>query len=479
MLTDKQSIQPEALSAYIDADWDNNIVPLLTDYIRIPCLSIDFDADWQQSGYMQEVKAMALQWLQQHKPDNAVIYSEDIEGLTPLIIVDIPGDSEQTILMYGHLDKQPEMEGWWPGFGPWDPVYQEGKLYGRGGADDGYALFAAVSAIKALQQQAAPHARIVILIEFSEESGSPHLVPYLEKYQELIGSPDLVIALDSGAGDYERMWSTTSLRGMLSCTVTAKVLQEATHSGIASGIVPCSMRIMRQLLERIEDAASGEVLIRELHADIPPYRLEQAKLAAEVLGDDMLSSFSKVETLIPVDGDTRQLILNNTWRPTVCVVGQNGIPAVKDAGNVMRAYTSFKLSFRLPPSVKYETVKPAIIKMLTEDPPYGCELNVEFDQGGDGWDSPQLAPWLEQASAEASQQFYQQPAAYIGLGASIPFMSMLGEQFPRAQFLITGVLGPKSNAHGPNEFIHIPYAKKLTACVSYIIARHFQLCEAD
>ncbi len=469
------AIDTPAISRHISDFWDRHIIPTLTDYIAVPCLSIDFDPQWQAHGYMDQVETLALDWLQQHIEPEWTIHHERIPGKTPLIIVEVPGDSEQTIMLYGHLDKQPEMEGWFDGYGPWQPVMNDDKLYGRGGADDGYALFAAIAAIKAMRQQNLPHSRLVILIEFSEESGSPDLPPYLEKYQSIIGTPDLVIALDSGAGDYERLWSTTSLRGMLSGIVTVQVLEEATHSGIASGIVPSSMRIMRQLLDRLENAKTGEILLPQLHSEIPPQRIEQVNATANVLGNAIRDAFSLKDGTQTVSDDPAQLLLNNTWKPTLCVVGQEGMPSVQKAGNVLRAYTTLKLAFRLPPNLDYTIAQQAIRSTLTVNPPYNARVTIEFDQGGNGWDAPTLAPWLEQANSEASRAFYEKDAQYFGLGASIPFMAMLGEQYPKAQFLITGVLGPKSNAHGPNEFLHIPYAKKLTSCIAYILARHYEL----
>ena len=469
------SIQPQILHASINTFWDREILPKLCEYIKIPNRSVDFDPDWEEHGYMSQACSLALDWLSTHPIANWKIYDERLPGLTPLILIEIPGNSDQTILIYGHLDKQPEMEGWYDGFGPWIPVIKEGKLYGRGGADDGYALFSAVAAVRAIKEQGLSHARIVILIEFSEESGSPHLPPYLEVYRDIIGAPELVIALDSGTGDYNRLWSTTSLRGMLSCTVNVRVLTEATHSGIASGIVPSSMRILRQLLDRLEDPMTGQIRLPELWAEIPSQRQRQAEATAKILDQKIVNSFNIIPGLKAVTEDPVELLLNNTWRPTLCVVGQEGMPTVTAAGNVMRAYTTLKLSFRLPPTVDIKLAKETIQNKLKAAPPYDAEINVKFDQGGYGWNAPALAPWLEQASNEASKLFYDHDAVYFGLGASIPFIGMLGDQYPRAQFLITGVLGPKSNAHGPNEFLHIPYAKNLTSCIAYVIARHFEL----
>jgi acetylornithine deacetylase/succinyl-diaminopimelate desuccinylase-like protein len=457
----------EALHRAIDNFWDDEILPALVDYIRIPNVSVAFDPDWQAHGHMERARRLAVDWLQAHAMPGWNLHDLSLPERTPLLLVEIPGDLDDTVLIYGHLDKQPEMEGWRDGLGPWTPVIEDGKLYGRGGADDGYALFAAVAAVRALQGQRVP--RVVILIEFSEESGSPDLPAYLEAYGHLIGRPALVIALDGGAGDYRRLWSTTSLRGLVNGTLEVAVLTESAHSGIASGIVPSSLRIMRQLLDRVEDPLSGEIRLPELLADIPAERQRQAAVAGQILGTGMFGGFGTVPGLRPVSEDPAEQILNSTWRPTLSVVGQEGMPPAQSAGNVLRARTAFKLSFRLPPTVDSSKAQEAIRARLTEDPPYGARLAIDFEQSATGWDAPALAPWLERASREASLLFYGHEPAYSGLGGSIPFMGMLGERYPEAQFLITGVLGPRSNAHGPNEFLHIPYAKKLTACVAHII----------
>ncbi len=463
------SLQTDTLLQSVDRFWNLEILPALIEYIKIPSKSVHFDPNWEVHGHMEKARRLAVDWLNAHAIPGWTVHDLSLPGRTPLLLIEAPGDTDDTVLLYGHLDKQPEMEGWSEGLGPWTPVLRDGKLYGRGGADDGYALFAAVAALKALEGRKRP--RVVILIEFSEESGSPDLPAYLESHAHRIGRPKLVIALDSGCGDYERLWSTTSLRGVVGCVVDVKVLEETTHSGIASGIVPSSMRIMRQLLDRIEDAATGEIRLPELKVEIPLPRRRQAEAAAKILGGAILESFSAVPGLRAVSEDAAELLLNNTWRPTLCVVGQNGLPAIESAGNILRSHTAFKLSIRLPPTVDGRTAEEAIRKVLTVDPPYGAQITVEFDQAGTGWDAPALAPWLEQSTREASLAFCGKDAVYLGLGGSIPFMGMLGEQFPEAQFLITGVLGPKSNAHGPNEFLHISYAKKLTAAVAHIVGK--------
>ncbi|MEE2829960.1 MAG: M20/M25/M40 family metallo-hydrolase [Myxococcota bacterium] len=465
-------MDPRLTETFVDSFWDEHIVPTITDYIRIPNKSPAFDPDWEAHGYMDEVLQLALDWLAEHPLPGAEIHVGRKAGVTPVILVDLPGDLPGTILMYGHLDKQPEMTGWDPASGPWEPRMEDGRLYGRGGADDGYALFASICALRALQEQNISHARCVLLIEFSEESGSPDLPGWVAHFSDRIGTPDLVICLDSGAGNYDQLWSTTSLRGMMSGTLRAEVLTEGVHSGDASGVVPGSFRILRQLMDRIEDSATGEILLDDLHVDIPESRVEQARRVAEQMADAIPGKYPFLDRMTPVDDDPTELILNRTWRPTVTLTGQDGVPAVADGGNVLRPYTELKLSFRLPPTLNPELGRRGGTEAREADPPDGARIAGHFEDAAEGWNAPELAEWLEDSLDSVSQTFFGKPALHMGEGGTIPFMGMLHARFPEAQFVITGVLGPKSNAHGPNEFLHVPYAKKLTCCVSHIVEQH-------
>jgi acetylornithine deacetylase/succinyl-diaminopimelate desuccinylase-like protein len=397
-----------------------------------------------------------------------------LPGRTPLIFLDIPGDGDDTILMYGHLDKQPEMTGWADGLGPWKPVIRDGKLYGRGGADDGYAAFASLTAVMALQKENLPHARCVVIIEACEESGSFDLPFYIEHLKDRIGTPSLVVCLDSGAGNYDQLWLTVSLRGMAAGTLRADVLKEGVHSGYASGVVPSSFRILRQLLSRLEDEKTGKILPDYLHAEIPEQRLQQNRLMAEALGDGVFQAYPFCEGVQPQEKDNLERLLNRTWRPALSVTGAEGMPALASAGNVLRPYTSLKLSMRLPPTVDGEKATRDMKNTLEADPPGNARVAFEPDHAASGWNAPDIAPWLHESLQKASQAAYGQDVMYMGEGGTIPFMAMLGEFFPQAQFMITGVLGPNSNAHGPNEFIHIPFARKLTACVAQVVADHCQ-----
>ena len=464
------------LSRFVSGLWDDEIVPQLVEYIRIPNKSPMFDAKWVEHGYMDAAVKLMETWARSKLAalPGATLEVVRLEGRTPLIYIEVPGQGDDTVMLYGHLDKQPEMTGWAEGLGPWTPVIKGDKLYGRGGADDGYAIFGSLAALLALHEQGIPHARCVVMIEACEESGSYDLPYYVDHLAARIGSPSLVVCLDSGCGNYDQLWLTTSLRGMTGGNLTVQVLEEGVHSGDASGVVPSSFRILRELLSRLEDPETGRIKPEELYVEIPQQRVEQAKLSAEVLGEEIYDKFPWVEGMQPVTYDLAELVLNRTWRPQLAVTGIGGMPPLDSAGNVLRPQTSVKLSLRVPPTLNGAKAGEFLKQLLEKDPPYGAKVTFILEKDGSGWNAPQLSPWLEQAVADASQHYFGAPATYMGEGGSIPFMGMLGEKFPKAQFLITGVLGPHSNAHGPNEFLHIPTGKKVSMVVAEVVARHHQ-----
>ncbi len=466
-------LDPRTTFEFVEGVWDDTIVPSLVEYVKIPNKSLLFDPKWKENGHMAKAVDLISSWCKERPIDGLSVEVVELEGRTPLIYMEIPGESDETVLLYGHLDKQPEMVGWDPDLGPWKPVLRDDKLYGRGGADDGYAAFASLTAIEALRRQKVPHARCVVLIEGCEESGSFDLPYYVDHLADRIGSPTLVVCLDSGCGNYEQLWGTTSLRGIVVADLTVKILTEGVHSGDASGVVPSSFRIARELLGRLEDAATGRVLPDVFHAEIPADRVAQAAAAADVLAGAVFDKFPFVEGARPMGDDRAELVLNRTWRPALSVTGADGFPAMADAGNVLRPHTSFKLSLRVPPTADADAMARELKKLLERDPPYGARVECKLEPAGSGWNAPEMSDWLERSVDQASRDYFQKPAVYMGEGGSIPFMGMLGEKFPAAQFLITGVLGPGSNAHGPNEFLHIPMGKRLTGCVSQVVADHY------
>jgi acetylornithine deacetylase/succinyl-diaminopimelate desuccinylase-like protein len=462
--------------------WDRDIVKQLTDYIAIPAKSPTFDKEWAQHGYIETVVRNAASWIEAQKVAGLTLEIVRLPGRTPVLFFEVAATraaGTQTVLMYGHLDKQPEFTGWRGDLGPWQPKYEDGKLYGRGGADDGYAVYASIAAVQALKAQNVPHPRIVGIIETSEESGSPDLLPYVDALRARLGEVALVICLDSGAGNYDQLWLTTSLRGMASGTLKVEILTEGVHSGDASGLVPSSFRIMRQVLDRLEDSKTGRLLPQSFHCEIPAERLAQAKATAAILGDEVYKRFpwahydcgGSTAFALPTTTDPVQALVNRTWLPTLSVTGAEGFPSLQDAGNVLRPYTAFKLSLRLPPLVDAAQAVGELKALLEDNAPYQAKVTFEGGSAATGWNAPQTASWFERALGEASHAHFGAGCGFIGQGGTIPLMNMLSKGFPQSQMMVCGVLGPRSNAHGPNEFLHVPYAKKLTAAVAQVIAR--------
>ncbi len=464
----------DTIHEHVDKVWTDEILPKLHDYIRIPCVSVLYDPDWKVHGYLDQAVALIRDWCAARPIAGLSVEVLQLDGRTPLIMCEIPahngGPADDTVVLYGHCDKQPEMTGWREDLGPWKPVLEGDRLYGRGGADDGYAAFASLLAIEAAQRAGLQHSRLVVLIEASEESGSPDLPAYLEAYADRIGSPTFVLCLDSGCLDYERMWVTTSLRGLVAGTLRVDILTEGVHSGEASGVVPSSFRIARMLLDRLEDSSTGELLLPELHETIPADRQEQA---AETAAEFPIGGhFPFVNGAQPMVTNPTDQLLARTWLPSLSLTGVDGIPPVSAAGNVLRPNTSLHLSIRLPPTSDPDRALKAVAKCLTENPPYGAKVQFLDGHAGPGWNAPAFAPWLWNSLETAGQQIFGNATRAFGEGGSIPFMGMLGLRFPEAQFVITGALGPGANAHGPNEYLHVPTARRVTECLAHLLHAH-------
>lgn len=469
----------DQVAHYVESAWNDEILPELFDYIAIPNVSKAYEPDWDRLGHMDRAVEHVRRWCATRRIAGLSVDVVTLPGLTPLIVMEIPpfgeGSShgvDDTVVLYGHLDKQPEMEGWRDDLGPWKPVVDGDRLYGRGGADDGYSAYASLVAIEAAQLAGWSHARLVVLIEASEESGSPDLPAYLDHLADRIGSPSLVICLDSGCLDENRLWVTTSLRGLVSGTLRVDVLTEGVHSGEASGIVPSSFRIMRTLLDRVEDAASGRLLLDELHVDLPDDRRREAVDTSGEFPEPLASHYPFVDAMRPAVDDPVEQILAHTWRPTLSYVGIDGVPSVSRGGNVLRPFTALSLSFRLPPTCDPERALAAVTQALETDPPYGARVSFSGGQCAPGWNAPTFEPWLDRALERASTAAFGRSWRAFGEGGTIPFMGMLGEKFPGAQFVITGVLGPGSNAHGPNEFLHVPTGKRVTVAIAHVLRDH-------
>ena len=465
-------MDPQKLREHIAGAWRDSIVERLAAYVRIPNQSPLFDPQWEQRGHMEAAAQLLAEWCRTQPIPGMRVELRRLAGRTPLLLIDIPGELPGCVLLYGHMDKQPEFTGWHSGLGPWEPVLRDGKLYGRGAADDGYAVFSALAAIAALKAQNIALARCVVLIEASEESGSTDLPAHLEALGPALGDPSLVVCLDAECGNYEQLWCTTSLRGNLVGELSVRVLHEGVHSGMASGIAPNPFRIAQLLLERLEDPRDGTLRPAALAVNVPADRLAQIRTAAGVLGGAVAGKLPWLQGVRALSDDPVELLINSTWKAALSITGADGLPPAVSAGNVLLPALTLKLSLRLPPTCDPRRAARAIKELLERDPPYGAQVRFEPGTPTAGWNAPAFAPWLASSIDSASRQIYGRGAVHVGCGGSIPFMAMLGERFPRTQFFITGVLGPHANAHGPNEFLHLDYAEKLTACVSLVLADH-------
>jgi acetylornithine deacetylase/succinyl-diaminopimelate desuccinylase-like protein len=462
----------DSMHAFVDEIWDRSIVPALCDYVRIPNKSPAFDPAWERHGHMHRAVNLLRDWCSVPSIGGLTTEVVQLPGRTPVLLCEVPATGAAgTVLLYGHYDKQPEFDGWAPGLGPWEPVLRDGKLYGRGAADDGYALFGSLTAIAALQAQGIPHARCVLLIEGCEESGSFDLPHYTAALADRIGHPDLVICLDAECGNYDQLWTTTSLRGMLTGVLTVEVLSEGQHSGVAGGIVPSTFRLLRHLFERVEDATTG-ALHPALFVDVPDSVRRQLEAVSQVLGTTVIDRFPWLPGVTPDTDDVAELLIRNAWQPSLATVGLGGAPEISSAGNTLRPSTCAKLVFRLPPTLDARHTAALIKTELERDPPNDCHVSFDLETAQTGWCAPTYPPWLEQSLDRASQRFFVRPVMHMGMGGTIPFMKMLGDSFPGVQFVVTGVLGPKSNAHGPNEFLEIGTAKRVTCCMAQVLADH-------
>jgi acetylornithine deacetylase/succinyl-diaminopimelate desuccinylase-like protein len=480
---------------------NSSIVRALEKFVEVPNVSRQYEPNWYEKGdadaavgvLVSAIEELKTEWASKGiKTDDvrvSVIGGKDNPKLdengircSPLIRIDVGAfgcdGTGATSLLYGHSDKQPDLrELWSEGLDPRRPVIRGEKIFGRGASDDGYSIFCAFSALMALREQGTPHARATILIEGSEESGSPDLEQYIRDLKPELGDVSLIVCLDSCCDNYDQLWVTNSLRGLASGALTVRVLDVGVHSGSAgSGVVPSSFRILRKLISRVEDEDTGEIKPDELKVEIPADIVENARRVAAMFKEYVYNNcpFASVNgrRVKPVSNDIAELILNRTWRTRLSVTGMDGFPSVKDAGNVTLPYVSANLSFRLPPPMKGSYAADFIKKTLEEDPPYDADVTFEVKNCGDGWLMPAASDWLSAALEESSMAFFGKGVMYRAEGGSIPFMSMLSAMFGESQFLVTGVGGHDTNAHGPDESVNIPMTRRVAMCIAQVLSAH-------
>jgi acetylornithine deacetylase/succinyl-diaminopimelate desuccinylase-like protein len=455
------------------------LIPAICEFIKIPNQSRLFDAEWATNGLQEKACQFAIDFANSQKLKGFSIQFIQEEGKTPALlgIVDpfagsgeVTEDLKKTILMYGHIDKQPPLNGKWSeGLGPHTPVIKDGKLYGRGGNDDGYAWFSCVLMAKALQENNLPHNRLVFFFETDEESGSRDLMYYLNKFKAKIGVPSLIFCLDSGTTDYEHMCLTTTLRGLVCFKLRVDVLKQGLHSGSSSGVVPSSFRIMRNILEQFENSNNGN-LPAELYVDIPKDKYQQAQELIENKGGKIDFKFPMVEGMDSMGNTGFQDYINRIWKPQLSITGIDGLPSCSTAGNVLLPYTQVCCSLRIPPSKNSKEAKEQIENFFSKvKVPHNAKFSYNVYKSGTGFECPSYSKSVLEVINKAGNETFDKPVLYYGEGGSIPFLNDIKNVFPKAQFIVTGVLGPESNAHGPDEMLHLGFLENLVVTMGKIL----------
>lgn len=465
------SVDLDRLMARADELWEESIIPSLSDFIKIEALSPSFEPNWEEKGELDATIDLFTKWLVEQELEGMEYKVHRIGERTPVLLVTVEGTGPGEVIFYSHLDKQPSRPKLWSeGLHPLKGVRRDPWLYGRGALDDGYGGYVCVTALKMLQEQGVPYPRSHFLIETCEESGSYDLPPYLELLTEDLGEPDLIVVLDSGGPDYEHIWVTEALRGLVAGNLSVQVSNEGVHSGMSGGVIPSSFRIQRMLLDRVEDSKTGEILVPEMHVEISDKVRKEAEELGKLLGDEIWAQLPVVDTLRPHNEGSAEILLDMNWRPAMSVIGANGMPPTQTAGNVLRTHTDLKLSFRIPPGVNSEIIDSILKEILESNPPYGSKVEYIPDAAADGFHAPAMDGKIADALSSASLHISGLPPMATWVGGTIPFMAMMQKKYPSAQFFCTGTGGPGNNAHGPDEKLHIPSSKRLTAVLSATIA---------
>lgn len=465
------SVDLDKLTERADELWETSILPSLSEFIEIEALSPGFEPDWKNKGELDSAIDLFSKWLVNQELDGMTYQIHRIDGRTPVLLVTVEGTGPGEVIFYSHLDKQPSRANLWSdGLHPLKAVRRDPWLFGRGALDDGYGGYLCVTALKMLQEQGVPYPRSHFLIETCEESGSYDLPPYLDALTDELGDPNLIVVLDSGGPDYEHIWVTEALRGLVAGNLSVQVSNEGVHSGMSGGVIPSSFRIQRLLLDRVEDSHTGKILIPEMHVEISSKVRKEAEQLGNLLGDELWSQLPVVDSLRPQNEGAAEILLDMNWRPAMSVIGADGMPPTQTAGNVLRTNTDLKLSFRIPPGVNAEEIDIILKEKFEQSPPYGAKVEYMPDAAADGFHAPAMDGKLAEALLEASNHVTGLPPMATWVGGTIPFMAMMQEKYPTAQFLCTGTGGPGNNAHGPDEKLHIPSSKRLTAVLSATIA---------
>ena len=453
----------------IERAWKEEAFQGLSDFVRLPALSPDFDPNGDTNGFLRQALEEAASWGKKLFP-NGTFEILAKPGITPVLYIDIPGTrAGLPVVFYGHFDKQPEAGVWSEGLAPFTPVLRGDRLYGRGTADDGYSFYAALTAVRALSDAGHTYPRICGFFETCEESGSGDLPFYLAELAERTGQPALLCILDLGVQDKSRLWRTQSLRGVVTFTLRVEVLKTGVHSGASSGIVPSSFAVMRMLLDRLEDPTTGSVRVKSMHVPKPERHMAALTRLASLQGDAIWSRFPYAGSTEPRSRNPLTLLLKNAWEPTLSVLGAEGLPPLAAASALLRPATALKLSFRIPPGVDPEKAAREAVELVTTNVPSNALVTVENLHAEAGFEAPEGAEWLDDVWMSTSRELFGADAENVFDGATIGILPCFARAFDGCPFLLTGVLGAEDNAHAPNESISICYLTKLTRALARVI----------
>jgi acetylornithine deacetylase/succinyl-diaminopimelate desuccinylase-like protein len=462
----------EAALEFARAAWSpgGSALEGLSAVIRIPNITSDYDPTFLTNGLVHTAISTARDWIISQGIPGATVRLFDAPGTYPVLLVDVPADrSDVTTAVYGHIDKMPHLDasGWSAGLSATDPVVRDGHLYGRGTADDCYSWYLAITSLKFLISAGLPRSRVLIFIESCEESGEDEFRDFLRDIAPTLPRLDRVFILDGSRGDLGTAWFCTSLRGIVTANLDVRHLARPCHSGMATGIVPSTFRIARGLLDRVEDAATGEIHLPAARVAPPESAAETARAVAERLAGKLAIDLIPGAQLI--EGGIERRLIANWWEAGLSITGADGLPPIAKAGNVLRERTALRLSLRIPPTAERFECGRQLKETLETDPPYGAKVVCEILSCCPGWSTRELSNKTKETIAKATQAVFRQPPIYFGAGSSVPISGAFQEFWPDAEVTVTGVAGDESYCHGFDENINLEYAAKWTAMFAGIL----------
>jgi len=411
--------------------------------VRIPSVSADPTASGHVRASAEAVVALL------RGCDMKDVQILEVEGGAPAVVARKPAPpGKPTVLLYGHHDVQPTGDPAEWTSPPFEPVEREGRLYGRGAADDKAGVMVHIAALRAFGNN--PPVGVTVFVEGEEELGSPTLGPFLSQYGDLLIA-DVIVLADSGNWDLGVPALTTSLRGLIDCFVEVQVLDHPVHSGMYGGVVMDALTTLCRLLATLHDD-NGTVAISGLASgSAAPLDLSEERLRAEA---GILDGIELIGTGPLVD---------RLWaKPTATVLAID-TTRIADASNTLLATAKAKVSVRLAPGDDAKSAMDKLVGHLTTHAPFGARVTVTPISYGEPFQIDARGPRYDAARA-AFQEAWGRAPVDMGVGGTIPFVAEFAEAFPEAAILVTGVEDPDSRAHGFDESLHLDEYSK--ACLA-------------